>query len=221
MPFLSPHVLREGTAVLESIVSSRIRRTLIEHLLAHPAERVYLRGLAKQLNLSISPLRRELKRLEAAGVLKATDEGSMRFYLVDQTAPLFLQLHQPVHPSVPSLSDQPMPEAASTPLRLTAPGLDRTRRAMQRVTPWPWLIGTFGLGLGLVVAVGAAAYVMSTNRQMVSLLKPVATKPSATTAAVAVVQTESRASGVMHSSRWRMSPGTMGGFSSGSQSERY
>jgi len=80
--------------VLETLVSSRIRRTLFEHLLTHPTDRFYLRGLAKELGLSVSPLRRELKRLEQAGMLKAVQEGNMLFYIVDSGSPAFLQLMQ-------------------------------------------------------------------------------------------------------------------------------
>lgn len=210
--------------MLEPLVSSRIRRTLIEYLLAHPAERVYLRGLAKQLDLSISPLRRELKRLETAGMLKATDEGSMRFYLVDPASPLFVQLRQAAaQPSgaVPALSaslSAPSGVSAGAPVILSSASVERTRQAMRRVTRWPWLLGTIGLSLGLVVAVGSALYVMSTNRQILSLLKPSAVEPPAV---AAVTRPRASASGAMHSSRWHLSPGPMGGFSSGSQSERY
>lgn len=78
--------------MLETFVPSRIRRVLLEHLLAHPEGRFYLRGLAKELDLPISPLRRELIRLEQLGVLKATQEANVRFYVVDQTAPNFASL---------------------------------------------------------------------------------------------------------------------------------
>jgi hypothetical protein len=80
--------------MLETLVSSRIRRTLFEHLLTHPDERFYLRGLAKELALSISPLRRELLRLERLGMLTAYDEANIRFYVVNQASTPFLQLKQ-------------------------------------------------------------------------------------------------------------------------------
>ena len=55
--------------MLETLISSRIRRALFEYILTHPSERFYLRGLAKSLGLSVSPLRREIKRLEHSGML--------------------------------------------------------------------------------------------------------------------------------------------------------
>src|SRR3989338_290561 len=80
--------------MLEALVSSRIRRTLLEYLVTHPNDRFYLRGLAKDLGQSISPLRRELKRLEQSGMLTAYDEGNMRFYTVHVNSPAFQELRQ-------------------------------------------------------------------------------------------------------------------------------
>ncbi len=80
--------------MLEALVSSRVRRALLEYLLIVPADRFYLRGLAKQLGLSISPLRRELKRLERVGILTATREANVIFYTVNHRSPAFLQLQQ-------------------------------------------------------------------------------------------------------------------------------
>ncbi len=78
--------------MLESLVSSRVRRTLLEYLVAHPHERFYLRGLAKELGLSTSPLQRELKRLERVGLLTVSPEANLRFYCVNQASPLFAEL---------------------------------------------------------------------------------------------------------------------------------
>ena len=78
--------------MLEHLVSSKVRRTLFEYLLTHPQDRFYLRGLAKDLGLSVSPLRRELKRLELTGMLKAEQEGNMLFYTVEASSSAFLQL---------------------------------------------------------------------------------------------------------------------------------
>src|SRR3989338_5932486 len=104
----------EGSrGMLEALVSSRIRRTLLEYLVTHPHDRFYLRGLAKDLGLSISPLRRELKRLEQSGMLTAYDEGNMRFYTVHVNSPAFQELRQvglprDVEPAAPKVQAQPV-----------------------------------------------------------------------------------------------------------------
>ena len=78
--------------MFESLISSRIRRSLLEHIVSRPDDRFYLRGLSKELGLSVSPLRRELKRLEHSGMLKAIPEGNMVFYEADKTSAAFLEL---------------------------------------------------------------------------------------------------------------------------------
>ena len=93
--------------MLETLVSSRIRRTLFEYILSHPTERFYLRGLAKDLGLSVSPLRRELKRLERSGMLRAEAEGNILFYRVNPQAPVFLQLQQVSRPTTPVAAVSP------------------------------------------------------------------------------------------------------------------
>ena len=170
--------------MLEQLVSSRIRRTLVEHLLAHPSERFYLRGLAKQLGLSISPLRRELLRLEQAGVLKATDEGSLRFYLVDQTAPLFVQLRQ---------VSGSLPPPVSMPTMVMPAKLEDPRPPTKRAYPWPIALALSG-GLA-VMMLGAGMYHASRSHRMMP-------------------RSVSRVSGEMVSGRWRLMPGAVGGFSS-------
>lgn len=78
--------------MFETLVSSRIRRALLEHILTHPDGRFYLRGLAKELSLAISPVRRELQRLEQLGLLRSYHEANIRFYVIDHASPHFAQL---------------------------------------------------------------------------------------------------------------------------------
>jgi len=106
--------------MMNSLVSSRIRRTLFGHIVSRPSSRFYLRGIAKELNLTISPLRRELLKLEQAGMLKTSEEGNLRFYQVDQTHPLFLRLKQVAASGlleVEGTVSQPGP-VASTPVQI-------------------------------------------------------------------------------------------------------
>ena len=98
--------------MLETLVSSRIRRTLFEHLLLHSGDRFYLRGLAKALQLPVSPLRRELKRLEQAGMLQAVPEGNMLFYTVNTASPRFVQLQ---HASLPAEASAQAGETTEAP----------------------------------------------------------------------------------------------------------
>lgn len=110
--------------MINSLVSSRIRRTLFGHIVSRPGSRFYLRGIAKELNLTISPLRRELLKLEQLGVLKTSEEGNLRFYQVDQTHPVFLQLKQAAASGLLAVEGMPMApvQAVSAPVAAVVAG---------------------------------------------------------------------------------------------------
>lgn len=189
--------------MFETFVPSRIRRTLLEHLLTHPNDRFYLRGLAKELGLTVSPLRRELKRLEALGVLKAYQEANIRFYVVDQASPFFAQLKSAVSPAPAPLPQIPVPVSQPpaplvTSTMLSHAKVERIRKALTPALPWPFLVG------GLV---GVVVLVMGGMLTKQTVTESVAPQPSGPPAETAVQP------GAMHSSRWRLMPGTMGGFS--------
>ncbi len=204
--------------MLETLVSSRVRRTLYEYLLTHPADRFYLRGLAKELSLSVSPLRRELQRLEHLGVLKAYEEANVRFYVIDQTHPQFVQLKQAV--ASPSTSPAPAVLQPSVPFIsstvLSAPKIERIRRALRPAFPWPAVVGLMGVTVLVGMVVVMMTYLTVTNQHLTVLTKETMSTPRTQ---VTVVKTEPKASGEMHSSRWRLMPGAMGGFSTGSGEE--
>ena len=196
--------------MLEGLVSSKIRRALLTHLLAHPDERVYLRGLAKTLHLSLSPLRRELKRLEHAGLLRAVQEGNILFYFVDHACPAYQQLQslgapprasqlQAVVVEAPHLSPAARPIVAASPHRRAAPVMALA-------------------GVGMMV-VGIALYAAVANHRALSQAVKAL---SARRASVTVVVQPPSASGTMHSARWQLVPGGMGGgFSAAENSEAY
>lgn len=199
--------------MFETLVSSKIRRSLLEHILSHPDQRFYLRGIAKELTLPVSPVRRELKRLEQLGVLKVQQEANILFYLVDQTSPQFAQLKSAAGGSAfggqaaQSVEAQGGPE---TPLvaatLITHPKIERIRRALRPAVPWPLVLGVTTFGVLAVAVVGLAVYLaMTTPRTQVT-----------------VVEARPQASGEMRSGRWRLLPGAVGGFSTaGSTEESY
>lgn len=202
---------------LETLVSSRIRRTLLEHLLSHPKDRFYLRGLAKELNLSVSPLRRELKRLERAGALKAAPEGNMLFYEVNASAPILQQVRQAMAPAT---------SAAAAPVAQVVPQLP-VAGAAPVPTPQPTssvdpfgrfaVIAASGALLGILLLVTSLAYVSWKKPQAVGrVIRALDGRSEVTVVAPA-------ASGMMRGARWRLVPGGFGGFggAGGPASETY
>jgi len=212
--------------VFETLVSSKIRRALLEHLLTHSHERFYLRGLAKELGLAVSPVRRELKRLEQLGVLKAYDEANIRFYVVDQQSPLFAQLKQAALPAALQTSLGPDPQLdAGQPANvlvsstvISHPKIERIRKALRPRLSWPTLLGALSLSVVAVLALGGLIYLAVTNQRLLALTNRAVSAPRAQ---VTVVEPEPSASGQMRSSRWRLLPGALGGFSQGASEESY
>src|SRR3989338_4742058 len=221
--------------MLEALVSSRIRRTLLEYLVTHPNDRFYLRGLAKDLGLSISPLRRELKRLEQSGMLTAYDEGNMRFYTVNVNSPAFQELRQvglpaprsvqspvarqaglprDVEPAAPKVPAQPVVSMApaAEPILVGTISASGSRQARHRPLPTPVMVGVTVVGLILMVGVATAAYLLTTNRQLASSVERALSKAASP---VAVVTGEASNAGVMRGARWQIVPGGFGGFSAG------
>lgn len=177
--------------MLEALVPSRIRRTLLEYLLTRPTERFYLRGLAKELGLSVSPLRRELKRLERSGMLQAVHEGNMLFYTVEASSPAFHQLQQ--------LGAEP---AAALPV-----GVAAFEGATPARSPWR------AVGLAAAAAAGLAVMVFAVDRTLTSM-----TDRHLTTVAMDVIRTQPpTASGTMRGQRWQVTPGGFGGFGTAGQ----
>ncbi len=178
--------------MFEPLISSRIRRTLLEYILSHSQERFYLRGLARRLSLSISPLRRELKRLEQLGVLTASEEANVRMYTVNPASPHFAQLQSA---SGQSTMSQPM---------MSQPVLVR------RMRPSPLLATAVSLG---VFVIGAMTYLVLTNQRLLAVAqRAVMPAPRQSSG--------SGQAGVMRGSRWQLLPGSFGGFSSGSNSSQ-
>ena len=228
--------------MLETFVSSRIRRTLLEHILARPSDRFYLRGLAKELSLSVSPLRRELKRLERLGLLRTVQEGNMLFYTVNPASPAFLQLEQAGRPTeAPSVvvaveqlglgvvAHSPEPTAQSVQVIPVGVVSQRSTSFWRSPLSSPALIGAGAVGVVLLFIVGLLLYVTVTNQRLASVASRSMSGQKAGVTVVAPPATaivtggpgQPSASGTMRGARWRIVPGGFGGFSSGSDSESY
>ena len=192
--------------MLESLVSSKIRRALLEYILTHPTDRFYLPGLAKQLGLTVSPLRRELKRLERSGMLTAAPEANILFYTVNSASPAFLELKGIGVVTVEAHA--PKVPIGQSPLR------------------GPILVGVTAAGLALMLLVATVSYLSMTNQRLVS---QASRSSDVRKAEVTVVIPSAPAmmmggpgqnavSGIMRGGRWQIIPGRFGGFSSGSSS---
>ena len=212
--------------MLEAFISSRIRRTLFEYLLTHPTDQFYLRGLAKSLGLSVSPLRRELARLERSGMLAAVQEGNIRFYRVNTESPAFRQLQHvgQIVPDRETVGEPPAPAIAvgvlSAPPPPPAP-IAPTPHQDSRRSPLrgPALVGAAIVGMALMLILASLVYLTMTNDRLASVARRVLTTRAAEVTVVA--PSSSVTSGLMRGQRWQVLPGGFGGFSSGASDESY
>lgn len=200
--------------MLEALVSSKIRRALLEYVLTHPTEPFYLRGLAKELQLSVSPLRRELKRLEQSGMLSARQEGNMLFYTLNQQSPAYQQMQHEVQQLAPHQAGATVAQAAAVMPPVTIEPAGDPVPAMRQPLSATALLGVSVVGLAMVLTVAGLFYARMTNQhsmgQMIRGLVTDARQP-----APAVT------SGVMQSGRWRVMPGGVGAFGSGARGDTY
>ncbi len=196
---------------LEELVSSKIRVRLLAHLLTHPEERVYLRGIARALQLPITPVRRELYRLTAMGLLKTEDEGSLKWYWVDRMSPEFPRLlgliehrtgAQPNPAIIPTA-----PTATPTTIYLPVPTSPAAKPAQWGW--WRWGLGVSSTAFLLTLAV--LVYMLHANTSLLAVTERAMARTLA--AAVRPLSASPRHDGPeLESSRWRVIPGSWGGY---------
>ncbi len=81
--------------VLDNIFSGKIRISLLTKLLLNPANKVYLRGLQRDLGVSSNTVRLELNKLQEMHLIEAqedSDNTKVKNYLVNQGHPMFKTL---------------------------------------------------------------------------------------------------------------------------------
>lgn len=69
--------------MLRSLFISRVRLKVLQTLLKKPRELYHIRGLVRMTGEEINAVRRELRRLESAGILKKEPRGNRIYYWVD------------------------------------------------------------------------------------------------------------------------------------------
>lgn len=67
-------------AKLEDFVTSKARIKILELFFSNPSEMYHVRGVVRKTGEEINAVRRELKRLESAGVLKKENRGNRVYY---------------------------------------------------------------------------------------------------------------------------------------------
>ena len=78
--------------VLSSLFTSGVRAKLLTLFVMNPETDYYLKGLVRDLHESNNPVRRELNRLEALGVLSSRREGNIKYYRLNRACSIYPEL---------------------------------------------------------------------------------------------------------------------------------
>ncbi len=76
-------------ANLNDIITSKVRIKILELFFANPTEMYHVRGIVREISEEINAVRRELMRLEQAGIIKKENRGNRVYYWVREDYPMF------------------------------------------------------------------------------------------------------------------------------------
>ena len=79
-------------SLFSGLIGSTIKVKLLTRLFFNPNSRSYLRGLAREFDVSTNSVREELKQLTRTKLLKAERNGRQVYYMANQEHPLYPEL---------------------------------------------------------------------------------------------------------------------------------
>ena len=97
--------------MLETFITSRVRRKIIVVYAKYPEFHTHVRGLAKLIKEDPGNIQRELKNLEKAGFLMAEKQGNTKMYYTNKQYIFFKELQSMV---IKSAQQQKGQQAADT-----------------------------------------------------------------------------------------------------------
>lgn len=79
-------------AKLSDFIISRVRTKLLQIFLSEPQEMFYVRQLTRNTDEEINAVRRELQRLQEAGIVKSEKRGNRLYYRINNTYSFYPEL---------------------------------------------------------------------------------------------------------------------------------
>lgn len=76
-------------AELNDFITSKVRIKIIELFYSDPTEMHHVRGVVRAIGEEINAVRRDLDRLEKAGILKVEPRGNRKYYYLREDYPMF------------------------------------------------------------------------------------------------------------------------------------
>ena len=90
--------------MLDTFITSRVRRKIIVVYAKYPDFKTHVRGLAKLIKEDAGNIQRELKRLEKIGFLISERQSNTKIYYTNKHFPIFKELQLVLVLSTKSLS---------------------------------------------------------------------------------------------------------------------
>lgn len=78
--------------MLKALFSSTTRIKVIVHFVTNPKNSYYIRELERLLGESVTPLCRELRKLEGIGLLDSRKQGNLKLYSLNENCPIYPEL---------------------------------------------------------------------------------------------------------------------------------
>jgi len=86
--------------MLEYIISSKAKRSLLKLFLTNPNRAFYVREIAKLTGEPLNAVRRELGYLEKAGLVRSRREGNLKLYSVVKEFPFYSELKRIIYSTI-------------------------------------------------------------------------------------------------------------------------
>lgn len=86
--------------MLEYIITSKAKRSLLKLLLTNPDREFYTREISRRTGEPLNAIRRELGYLEKAGLVKSRHAGNLKYYSVVKEFPLYPELKKIIYATV-------------------------------------------------------------------------------------------------------------------------
>src|SRR4030043_216792 len=86
--------------MLEYIITSKAKRSLLKLLLTNPDREFYVRDISRRTGEPLNAVRRELGYLEKAGLIKSRHAGNLKYYSVVKEFPFYPELKKIIYTTV-------------------------------------------------------------------------------------------------------------------------
>jgi predicted nucleotidyltransferase len=86
--------------MLEYLITSRTKRSLLKLFFTNPDRTFYVREIARLTGEPVNAVRRELDYLSKAGLLKSSTRGNQKYYSVITEFPLYAELKKIIYATI-------------------------------------------------------------------------------------------------------------------------